>query len=636
MASSRNRVIYAGNTILMSDSPSWENQTGISSLKCLKRIQSSSVEVSTPVARAKQIGSSAFTFQKYLDYPKISTSFTYYLSDNSNEAIMGFITNGVTGCFKEFSSFGKDTNIFYLLSNNDSEDFSNVDNADSFMNYNVFGMGNCFLKTFSINAAVGSIPTASAGYDCLNIVFQNYTGTGTSLPSVNLTGGSISTGTYLLTGFNLNTENYISNQSNKPSALRPGDIVLQMEQPLIGGVRYSGNLKASITSLNIEIPLERKDLVGFGSNYPFDKRLIFPIVGNLSFEGIFDEAVTGNFYKIFDDENDYSFNFIFNDSAGIPNYKVGISNARVENQNFDLSIGENMNFSSSFSFEISETDGFTISGSSTLLDSVVVDYADAVGISDDATRIAINNFVGSLKDNNIWDKFSGIYPLLGDGSTTQAINLISPQDSDASYRLKFLGNGTVFSNNSGVRFLGSNDYADTCFNPYNLPANDIHFSVLSLVNAANLNAAPDLGCRNQFITSQFELYLRDSAADVSSFTAYQFTNSQIDIPSVTNSKAFYVATKENTNTGHLLLFTNSSNPVYSAKDTTMTDNNKPNLNIYIGALNNNGVASFASSSNRSFGFISFGRGLTSGESVILYTAVKKLQTDLNRNLDVFV
>lgn len=364
MSYTRNRVIYAGNTILMSESPSWEAQTGVASLKSIRRVQSSNIEVSTPVTRAKQVGSSDFTFQRYLQYPKISTSFSYYLTDNSNELIMGFITDGVTGCFKNFADFGKDQNIFYVLSNTNAEDFSDV---GSLSGYDVMSIGNCFLTSYSINAAVGTIPTASASYDCLNILFQNYTGTGTLLPSIDLTGTIRSTGTYALTAFNLNPQNYFSNQDVRPAALRPGDVVLQMQQPLIGGIRYAGTVEANITSVNIEIPLDRKDLVGFGSNYPYDKRLLFPIIGTLSFDGIFDKAVTGDFSQIFDDENEYDFTFVFKNCNGDTSYTLGVSNARVESQNFNLSIGDNMAFSSQFSFRISETSGFTISGAAELI-----------------------------------------------------------------------------------------------------------------------------------------------------------------------------------------------------------------------------------------------------------------------------
>jgi hypothetical protein len=364
MSSSRNRVIYAGNTILMSESPSWLAQTGIASLKLINRVQSSSIEVSTPVTRSKQIGASNFAFQEYLQYPKISTSFSYYLTDNSNDIVMGLNTDGITSCFKNFSEFGKDQNVFYVLSNSNAEDFSNPGNLSG---YDVLGIGNCFLTNYSINANVGTVPTVNASYDCLNIVFQNYTGTGTLLPSIDLTGGNRSTGTYALTAFNLNQQNYFSDQETKPSALQPGDIILEMQQPLIGGIRYSGNVKANINSLNVDISLERKDLVGFGSNYPYDKRLLFPLLGKLSFEGIFDQAITGDFSKIFDYSTGYDFNFYFKNCNGDINYKIGISNAYVETENFNLSIGENMSFSSDFSFEVTQTGGFTISGAVELI-----------------------------------------------------------------------------------------------------------------------------------------------------------------------------------------------------------------------------------------------------------------------------
>jgi hypothetical protein len=370
MASSRNRVIYAGDTILMSESPSWYSQTGVASLKSIRRVQSSNIEISTPLSTAKQIGSSDFAFQRYLQYPKITTSFSYYLTDNSNELIMGFVTDGVTGCFKNLVAFGKDQNIFYVLTNTNAEDFSDV---GSLSGYDVMSIGNCFLTNYSINAAVGTIPTASASYDCLNIFFQNYTGVQTQLPSIDLTGASRSTGTYALTAFNLNPQNYFSNQENRPAALRPGDIVLQMQQPLIGGIRYSGVVQASITSLNVELQLERKDLVGFGSNYPYDKRLLFPIIGNLSFEGIFDQAVTGDFSQIFDDENTYDFTFLFKNCNGDINYRLGIFGAAVESQSLSMSIGENMSFSSQFSITVTEGDGFTISGAAELITGELID-----------------------------------------------------------------------------------------------------------------------------------------------------------------------------------------------------------------------------------------------------------------------
>ena len=53
MPNTTNRVIYAGNTVLISDSPAANQQTGNFSVKLLDRIQSTSVTISTEIKRSK-------------------------------------------------------------------------------------------------------------------------------------------------------------------------------------------------------------------------------------------------------------------------------------------------------------------------------------------------------------------------------------------------------------------------------------------------------------------------------------------------------------------------------------------------------------------------------------------------------
>ena len=86
----------------------------------------------------------------------------------------------------------------------------------------------------------------------------------------------------------------------------------------------------------------------------------------------------------------------------------------------------------------------------------------------------------------------------------------------------------------------------------------------------------------------------------------------------------------------MMLFNSSTTPTKSDRNITdITSSPKPNLNIFLGAVNKGGTPFYESTSNRKFGFFSVGDGLTSGECVNLYSAVKQLQYDLNRNLDVF-
>ena len=280
MQITRNRVIYAGTTVLMSDYPSWYNQTGGLSLKLLKRIQSSSISIGNPVSRAKQIGSSAFAYEKYITQPEIGVNLSYLISDNSNELILGLNATGNEGILKNFASTARDRNMFFLLSDYDGQDANSLTSTN---NLDVFSLGNTFLNSYSLKADVGSIPVVSTSFSALNMTFQTYTGFsyasgpsgpyllgGSQIPAIVLPSGTKATGSYALTSSNLDTTNYLSNQSSRPSALRPGDIALELQQPIMGGVRYSGTVPATITSFEVNVPINRKDLIGFGSNYPYE------------------------------------------------------------------------------------------------------------------------------------------------------------------------------------------------------------------------------------------------------------------------------------------------------------------------------------------------------------------------------
>ena len=378
MPITRNRVIYAGTDVLVSDSPSWSGQTGVTSLKLLKRIQSSSISITNPVTRAKQIGSSDFAFEKYIAIPEISVNLNYIVSDNSNELLLGLNATGNESFLKNMAVTGQDKNLFFILTDTNNQD---ADTLTNMVGNDVFAVGNTFLTNYSLSAQVGSVPTVSTSFSCLNMTFQTYNGTGSNgsdVPAINLTNGIKSTGKYLITGANMSPSNYLSNQNSRPSAIRPGDIVLQLPQTFMGGIRYSGDVPASISSLQIDVPIERRDLLGFGSNYPYDKRIMYPLIGTVSFNGTFDEPVTGDFSNIFNDDTAYDLSFDLKNYNGGTGLRVEILNARIEDQSFDLSLGDNMSFQSKFSFKIFETDGMRISGAARIVSNLSTTVEETV------------------------------------------------------------------------------------------------------------------------------------------------------------------------------------------------------------------------------------------------------------------
>ena len=628
----RNRVMYAGTDVLVSDAPSWSGQDKLSDLKLLKRVQTSSISISNPVNRTRQIGSSEFSFQKYTQNPEITVGLSYYMTDNSNELMLGLISDGTSGIFSNFKESGGDRNLYFALTDADGQDAHGITNA---VGLDVFAVGNAFLDTYSLNAQVGNVPTVDLSFNCINMKFDTYAGIGdggSEIPAINLPLGTKSTEKYLLTGYNFNISNYLSNQNNRPSALRPGDINLQLEQPIMGGVRYSGESPANITSMQINLPLQRRDLIGFGSNFPYDKRVIFPIVGTIAFEGYIDEPVTGDFSNIFDDENEYDFVFNFKDTNGATGMRIEIDKARVESQSFDQGVGDNLTFSSEFSFAVSATDGFRISGASRFLqdDEDAIEFLDAVQEQDTDVRSTVETFVETLKSEGIWDKVSGIYPFIGNN---YAINLKDPRDLDEAFRLSFSSTDTEFENGY-IEFKGEHDYANTHFKPgYHLAGNEVHISVLNLINESS--DTTDIGCIQTDRDSYPRLTLFiDNEDNDAVFELYNPTQTSITVEEV--GAAFYVASRDSDESAFLSLYNDNSVPTKTSTATFVTDGeNAPYkaglyLDVYVGAANVYGSAETNADADRKIGFLSFGDGLSQSESNALHAAVKTMHLSLGR------
>ncbi|MEY2924049.1 MAG: hypothetical protein RLZZ337_589 [Bacteroidota bacterium] len=634
----RNRVIYAGTDILISDTPSWEDQTNFSNLKLLKRVQSSAISISNPVSRSRQIGSSEYAFQKYTQTPEIQVGINYYLSDNSNELLLGLVADGSSGIFSNFAESGKDRNLYFALTEADGLDADDITNA---VGLDVFAVGNAFLSSYSLNAQVGDIPSVDLSFDCVNMTFQTYAGTGpagSEVPAINLPAGNKSTEKYLLSGYNFDLTNYLSNQADRASALRPGDINLELQQPIMGGARYSGQSPANITSMQINLPIERRDLVGFGSNFPYDKRIIFPIVGTIAFEGYIDEPVTGDFSNIFDDENAYDLIFNFKKQDQTTGFRVEIENARVESQSFNQGIGDNLTFSSEFSFSVSATAGFKVSGTASLWvdDEDAVEYLDTVNERDTTTRSGINKFVKTLKSEGLWDKISGVYPLVGD-TGYYGYNLKDPRDSDEAFRLSFSSENTV-RDNGIIWFVETHDYANTHFNPNNhLAGNTVHISVLNTADESHSTA--DIGCieTDRFSQPRLTLILDYGGGfnNDSLFQIYNPESTSIIVEEV-DSAALYIASRDTDSSAFLSLYNSSTTPTKTTSETFSIDStNPPNLDMFFGAANVAGSPEDNEDADRQYGFLSFGEGLSPSEAEAYYLAIKNLYNVLGRHSSVF-
>ena len=532
-----NRVIYSSNTVFVSNAPAAASHTGLFDLKLIDRVQSAQSSFSTQVKRFKQIGFDGFLLDNFYAPPKISFDLTYFNSDTSNEAALGLNVNGES-IFKNQATTGKDINIFLLSDINANRDASSLTN---FTGFNVFGIGNALITNYSVSAGLGNTPTTQLSFEANNIIFDTFTGNNT-VPALTYSGKKTYYPYNFTTGI-FNKNNYTSDQVDRPIAIRPADIFVVMTQPQIAGGVYT-SASGKIQNFDIQIPFERKELLGFGNNFAFDRKLMYPVVGTVSFNAIFDNLNTGNYSDIFNSDNKNDIDIYLNDCENNNQILYSIKDARLVSEKFNFSIGPDVNFDGSFEFSVSAEKGFSISGNADLYDQDATAFLQTVNISDTQIRTGINNFVTTLKNNGVWYKMSGIYPFVGSTEYQHKFNLKDPQDSDNSFRLGFSGAGTIHTT-SGVDFAGTDDYANVFFNPSgDLTGYPVHLSFLSLADSSadsvDIGCAPfSLGNPRLLVSAEY------NSPNSALFDSYDFTTGRVSI-SAPNSKAFYAASRINT------------------------------------------------------------------------------------------
>ena len=245
-------------------------------------------------------------------------------------------------------------------------------------------------------------------------------------------------------------------------------------------------------------------------------------------------------------------------------------------------------------------------------------FISATGISG-TNATAIENLVLDLKAANLWNKGKAFYPIIGGTATSCKFNLKNPADTDAAYRLNFVG-GWTFSATEAIP-NGTNAYADTFVNPsLNLTLNNTHMSIY--LNSCTNSAFCDMGA---YVTNTSEVGIYGKWSDFNTILD-QYDNSTTRL----SSSAYCPI-------GLLISTRTSSNSHRSFINTTVWGNNvanstgtRPNAKIYISALNNNGTAS--TFSTRPFRFASIGDGLTPTEAQVFSQIVEKYQVALGRSV----
>jgi len=261
-------------------------------------------------------------------------------------------------------------------------------------------------------------------------------------------------------------------------------------------------------------------------------------------------------------------------------------------------------------------------------------FINATGISGiEAT--AINTLVLDLKGYSIWTKLKVIYPMVGGTATTMKYNLRDPQDTDAAYRIDWVGSNTTF-NSDGVTFPANvADYGKTYINLSGSTDFSIETGSIAVynrgydptigTNAAVIGfrslASPTLNCQIFINSGSFNSISNWQGAGASSVGALSGNNGLL-MTCRTGSTSI-----ENYRNG-VLEISNSGSAgalINSVRD----------IQMLIGAHNRTStpgavIPGFPTSAN--VAFASVGDGLDNTEGANLYTAVQAFQTTLSRQV----
>jgi hypothetical protein len=230
---------------------------------------------------------------------------------------------------------------------------------------------------------------------------------------------------------------------------------------------------------------------------------------------------------------------------------------------------------------------------------------------------AINNLVNQLKTAGLWGLMTAIYPMVGGTAFTHKFNLINPQDTDAAFRLNFVGTWTHDS--SGAKPNGaSGTYADTFVNANNnLTTTNGSFSYYSFTNTGN-TASVEIGVNTDAATTN-ECLMALRWEDGNQYGFY----SQLGA----SGGAFGASTGFGiiNRTANVEMWRNGTRVINAAGSTAAM----PNRTFYLGAQNN-GTGTFRNSA-RGCCFSHIGRTLPTGAPAIFTNIINNFERTLQRN-----
>ena len=354
--------------VLVSDFPAYK--TTPYSSGDLMRVQSMNFSFTHPAKDVKAVGSDVLMQingeSPVLRQPDVNCEISYIFTSGENERNIGFHLGSDASILKKYfeSTSTDDINIIAVASNSLAHrDLNKISEVNNFSGYNVIGFGNCFLNNYRFNASVGQLPNASLSYSCSNMKFDTYLpDQPPTLPAVNLADGFTLSSEPIKLSINTFDEHM---PTDYIGGILPGDISISITKHAgdYGGAKLE-SIYAAIQNIDINVPIGRQDIYSFGSNYVYDRKPQYPLLGSMSTEMILRDVGTGQTDSFFTQGTRYDILIECKkrspDGSSLNICTFKIDEAQLKSQSYSNSIGDSSSVSSEFSFGVGASGGIKL------------------------------------------------------------------------------------------------------------------------------------------------------------------------------------------------------------------------------------------------------------------------------------
>ena len=375
----------------------------------MDRIQSANFNFTLNKTDVNEFGRLSRLDSIVLESPTVGLDFNYYLLDGGNERKMGFnIPTASTaqsavwgtrsaagdpmfwtgdGCLKSISALsgllddsqGNNYFIAVVPDGKDVQGTTDLSTTGDFTKNDVICIGNGFLSDYTVEAAVGAIPTASCTVEGFNIKVDNHLSGSAQIeagyldegvPGVTLDGVSGSNRYCFGTGVGNTgvwggpdgwmTKGTAFNTTGNAgfAALRPGDLTFEMGSSgsYIGFTDMDGAGAAHIQSFTINVPLSRTVLQKLGSTFGYARVVDLPVDISCTVSAVVSELQNKNLISELCSTQTHDFTLTLKDpacvTAGSQQLKYTVKNARLDSETFTNAIGDNETVDMTFTTQI--------------------------------------------------------------------------------------------------------------------------------------------------------------------------------------------------------------------------------------------------------------------------------------------